>query len=93
MTQQPPRYVDEATVLGKCQECKESEAEVALNPTSAFSIFSKVVFKPCQHMPACLSCAANLAGCPQCGSEVEEKILKPGFALSLLSNIKFTAHL
>ena len=36
---------------------------------------------PCQHMPACPSCAASLTGCPQCGAEVEEKIVKPGFAL------------
>ena len=43
----------------------------------------KVVFKPCQHMPACPSCAASLTGCPQCGAEVEEKIVKPGLELAI----------
>ena len=43
----------------------------------------KVVFKPCQHMPACPSCAASLTGCPQCGAEVEEKVVKPGVELAI----------
>ena len=85
-------------MLGKCQECKESEAEVVFNPTSLFPPFPnikvvfftfpniitlKVLFKPCQHMTACPSCAASLTGCPQCGAEVEEKVVKPGVELAI----------
>ena len=80
------RYVDEVTVLGKCQKCKVSEAEVVANKTSPFysSHFPKVVFNPCQHMPAC---ATDLFSCPQCGEEVAESLSKPGLADIDLANI------
>ena len=88
-----PRYVDETTVLGKCQECKEFEAEVVSTCTKAPSfvcfiqpfdssrkttISWQVVLKPCQHVPVCPTCSPKINSCPQCGSQVEEKSIKHG---------------
>ena len=83
------RYVDEVTVLGKCQKCKVSEAEVVANKTSPFysSHIPKVVFNPCQHMPAGPTCATDLFSCPQCGEEVAESLSQPGLADKDLANI------
>ena len=52
----------------------------------------KVVFKPCQHVPACLTCAAALTGCPQCGTDVEEKIAKAGVALLQKHQLLYLLH-
>ena len=92
-----PRYVDETTVLGKCQECKEFESEVVSNFTKAPSfvffiqpfdspgkktISPQVVLKPCQHVPVCPTCSPKISSCPQCGAQVEEKSIKHGHLLN-----------